>query len=117
LFRTQLRAILRASAHGNVRLMFPMISGLQELHEARAELEACRTELTREGVRVGARFPVGIMIETPGAAWIADRLAREVDFISVGTNDLIQYSMAIDRQNRDVAYLYRPMHLAVLRML
>ncbi len=117
LFRTQLRAILRASAHGNVRLMFPLISGMRELHEARSELEACRTALTREGVRVGARFPVGIMIETPGAAWIADRLAREVDFVSVGTNDLIQYSMAIDRQNRDVAYLYKPMHLAVLRML
>ncbi|MHB8420204.1 MAG: phosphoenolpyruvate--protein phosphotransferase [Myxococcales bacterium] len=117
LFRTQLRALLRASSHGQLRIMFPMVSGLTELREARAHLEFARAELAREGRPMAERIPVGIMIELPAAAAIADRLARECDFFSLGTNDLIQYTLAADRGNPSVEYLFRPMHLGILRMI
>ncbi|HKC58759.1 MAG TPA: phosphoenolpyruvate--protein phosphotransferase [Myxococcales bacterium] len=117
LFRTQVRAMWRASTLGQLRIMLPMIAAVGELREAKAQIQATRMELVREGVHVAERVPVGIMLETPAAALAADRLARECDFFSIGTNDLIQYSLAIDRANRDVAYLYRPLHLGVLRLL
>jgi len=116
MFRAQLRGLLRASQHGNLKLMFPMISGINELRAAKRAMMEVRDELKREGLDVPIP-PVGIMIELPSAALISDRLAKECDFFSIGTNDLIQYTIGIDRQNKDVAYLYKPLHLAVLRML
>ncbi|UYT89443.1 phosphoenolpyruvate--protein phosphotransferase [Enterococcus faecium] len=117
MFRTQMRALLRASVHGNLRIMFPMVATLKEFRAAKAIFEEEKQKLISEGKEVSDTIQVGIMIEIPAAAVLADKFAKEVDFFSVGTNDLIQYTMAADRMNERVSYLYQPYNPSILRLI
>ena len=117
LFRTQLRALLRASAYGRIRLLLPMVSCAEEIAQARAEIAAMAAALRAEGHELAENIPVGVMIEVPAAALALPAFIRDVDFLSVGTNDLVQYLLAVDRNHEGLGRLYTPLHPAVIRVL